>query len=468
MKIAVWHNLNSGGGKRALYDHVRGLIERGHTVQAWCPSTVDQTYLSLSTLCDEHVLPLSLPRPLPWLRRGRSFVAWQQTSQKLSAMDDHCRECASQINAGGFDILFANSCVLFRVTSIAKHVQVPSVLYLQEPFRWLYEALPDSPWALPRANRDVQPVERWLRLAADLIRVHSLRRQVREEIESAAAFNTILVNSLYSRESILRAYGLESKVCYLGVDLNRFAPTDEAIEPFVLGVGALSYEKGPDRAIRALAAVERCKRPELIWVSNFPRPEYERELQTLAARCGVRLTVKVRVSDSELVSLLSRATMLLDTPRLEPFGLAPLEANACGTPVVAIAEGGVRESIQHEQNGLLVNGDAPKELARAIERLIDEPAFAAELRARCVCYVRDKWSMKGAIDRLETALMSLTDGSSARRSASGAKGAGPIDDETFPIQSLNGPCSQISREESTPNGVDSLPKAATELIRSGD
>jgi glycosyltransferase involved in cell wall biosynthesis len=408
MKIAVWHNLNSGGGKRALYDHVRGLIERGHTVEAWCPSTADQTYLPLSTLCDEHILPLSLPRPLPWLRRGRSFIAWQETSQKLSAMDDHCRECASQINAGGFDILFANSCVFLRATSIAKHVQVPSVLYLQEPFRWLYEALPDSPWALPTVNRDLHAIGRWSRFAANLIRVHSMRRQVTEEIRSAAAFDTILVNSLYSRESILRAYGLESKVCYLGVDLNRFAPADEAIEPFVLGVGAGGYHKGLDRAIRALGAIDRHKRPELIWVSNFPNPEYEREMQTFSAGYDVRLTVKVRVTDTELVSLLSRAAMLLYVPRLEPFGLAPLEANACGTPVVAIAEGGIRESIQHEQNGLLVSGDDPTGLARAIERLIEDRDFAGELRGRALRFVRANWSIEGAIDRLEAALFSLS------------------------------------------------------------
>jgi len=35
MKIAVWHNLPSGGGKRALYHHVRGLVERGHRVESW-------------------------------------------------------------------------------------------------------------------------------------------------------------------------------------------------------------------------------------------------------------------------------------------------------------------------------------------------------------------------------------------------------------------------------------------------
>ena len=59
MRIAVWNNLPSGGGKRALYHHVKGLVERGHHVESWCPPTADRTYLPLSELVEEHVVPYS-------------------------------------------------------------------------------------------------------------------------------------------------------------------------------------------------------------------------------------------------------------------------------------------------------------------------------------------------------------------------------------------------------------------------
>jgi hypothetical protein len=61
MKIAVWHNLPSGGSKRALYDHVRGLVTRGHIVEAWCPQTADPNYLPLRGIVREHILPLDWP-----------------------------------------------------------------------------------------------------------------------------------------------------------------------------------------------------------------------------------------------------------------------------------------------------------------------------------------------------------------------------------------------------------------------
>src|SRR3954453_12496542 len=99
MKIAVWHNLPSGGGKRALYQHIAGLVERGHTVEAWCPPTADQTYLPLNELCQENVVPLRSPRK----GRARALRRYWLVSRMLSAMDDHCRECAAQMNQGGFD-----------------------------------------------------------------------------------------------------------------------------------------------------------------------------------------------------------------------------------------------------------------------------------------------------------------------------------------------------------------------------
>src|SRR5437763_1335185 len=86
MKIAVWHNLPSGGGKRALYDHVRGLIERGHTVEAWCPPTADLDFLPLAPMAREHVVDLEWKTPLRWTDE------WQITlriARSLAALDAH-------------------------------------------------------------------------------------------------------------------------------------------------------------------------------------------------------------------------------------------------------------------------------------------------------------------------------------------------------------------------------------------
>src|SRR5262245_12994093 len=117
MRIAVWHNLPSGGGKRALYHHVRGLVGRGHVVDSWCPPTADPTFLPLSELITEKVVPLGGPaeRRLGYLggKLGWFTKPYRTVMTNIRAMDQHCRQCADEINRGNYDLLFANSCVWF-------------------------------------------------------------------------------------------------------------------------------------------------------------------------------------------------------------------------------------------------------------------------------------------------------------------------------------------------------------------
>ena len=403
MRIAIWHNLPSGGGKRALYYHVRGLVERGHTVEAWCPPTADATYLPLRDLISEHVVPFDW-HPVPEHHRAARIMApYRNIVTKLEAMDRHCRLCGDEINRGRYDVLFANSCSLFRVTSIARHVDIPKLLYLQEPYRWLYEAMPELPWpALP-----LPPGGRWTvaylkRFVQNLIQVQGLRVQARAELENARAFDTLLANSLFSRESILRAFGIEAKVCYLGIDTKLFVNLQRPKEAFVVGLGSIVPGKRLEVAITALSRLP-APRPGLVWIANVAIPHHLQRMEQLAHSLGVSFRAAVGIDDKEIVDILNRATALVYVSRLEPFGLAPLEANACGLPVVAIAEGGVRETVFDGVNGLLVDDD-PDAIALAIQRLLDDPAYAARLGATGSEMVYRRWSLAASIDRLELRL----------------------------------------------------------------
>lgn len=413
MKIAIWHNLPSGGGKRALYDQVRGLLARGHTLEAWCPSSADQAYLPLGDLIAEHVLPLALPAPARWNLPARALRPYGEIAGTLAALDAHCRAAAAQINAGGFDLLFANACQLVRAAPIGRYVRGPKLLYLQEPYRWLYEALPLPPWAAP------DPAPQWWRPAAlrarlrDELITRARRIQVREERASAAAFDRLLVNSLYSRESVLRAYGLDATVCYLGVDTLAFAERELPREDYVVGVGALLPEKNIHFVIAALGLLP-APRPRLVWVGNVASAAHLAGLARHADELGVRFEPRVQVSQAELYDLLSRALALAYAPRLEPFGLAPLEAGACGTPVVAVAEAGVRETVIDGVNGLLVP-HAPRAMADAIAQLRADPALARTLGHQGAQLVRERWSLDAAIERLERQLEALCGERKTRR-----------------------------------------------------
>ena len=266
LKIAVWHNLPSGGGKRALYYHVKGLVERGHTVESWCPPTADQTYLPLNELITEHIVPFS------W--KPRNFLgSYYNVVDKIEAMKRHCQECADQINLCGFDLLLANTCMFFGTTSISHYVKIPKLIYLQEPYRFFYEALPQLPWlALDPPQKFWLSPKYLRRFLQDLLIVQGMRVQAREELLNAKAFDTILVNSFFSRESVLRAYGLNAKVCYLGIDPEIFHYQHQDRENFIVGIGAFTHPKNIRFVIESLAKVKE-PRPHLVWVGNSGSPE---------------------------------------------------------------------------------------------------------------------------------------------------------------------------------------------------
>jgi glycosyltransferase involved in cell wall biosynthesis len=399
MKIAVWHNLPSGGGKRALYYHVRGLLERGHTVESWCPTSADQSYLPLGELTTEHVLPLD------WQPRAEKKLAARLTTLQLdpltriAALDRHCRQCAEEIERGGFDLLFANSSLYQSVSSIGRYVRLPKVIYLQEPTREFFEAMPDPLWnALPPAKSYLSPAF-YRAYVQDLIKTQTWRAMLREEVRNAKAFDAMLVNSFYSRESILRAYGLEAKVCYLGVDAEKFFDLNLPRENYVVGLGAFVKLKNVEFALRSLAELSE-PRPRLVWIGNAADPSYLEDMKRLAATLKVDFEPRVKIDDDELVKLLNRAMLMIYSSRLEPFGFAPLEANACGTPVLAVAEGGVRETIVDGINGLLVDSD-PRAMAAAITRLSNDPAYARRLGQAGRQQVLERWSVEASVERLE-------------------------------------------------------------------
>jgi glycosyltransferase involved in cell wall biosynthesis len=220
------------------------------------------------------------------------------------------------------------------------------------------------------------------------------------------AFDRILVNSFFSREGILRAFGINSTVCYLGIDTERFIDQNKQREGFVVCLAALLPNKNIEFLIQSLSKVRSAMRPKLVLIANMVYEPYLAKLRELAAASGVNIDLKQRIDDAELIDILNRARMMLYAPRLEPFGFAPLEANACGVPVVAVAEGGVRETVQDGVNGLLVQHE-PQSMAEAITRLLVDDELHRRLSRSARELVISKWSLQSSVDELERSLKTL-------------------------------------------------------------
>ena len=94
MKIAVWHNLPSGGGKRALYYHVRGLVERGHELACWSLDTAGQSYLPLSEFAPERIVPSEFNHRSRKRFSERWTSSYTEALNRMRAFDEASRRCA--------------------------------------------------------------------------------------------------------------------------------------------------------------------------------------------------------------------------------------------------------------------------------------------------------------------------------------------------------------------------------------
>lgn len=186
-----------------------------------------------------------------------------------------------------------------------------------------------------------------------------------------------------------------------GVDLRTFMPNGPTAPrkgmSRILTVGGLAPHDGVDDLIGALAAVGWT---ELVVAGgpsrSRPAPDANlRRLRELADRLGVahRVTFLGRVPHAEIPPLLRSADVVVCPQWHEPFGIVPIEAMACGVPVVATAVGGLAETVVHGVTGVHVPPREPAALARALRTLLandvrrQEMSFAAEDRAR----VRYDW-----------------------------------------------------------------------------
>jgi D-inositol-3-phosphate glycosyltransferase len=166
-----------------------------------------------------------------------------------------------------------------------------------------------------------------------------------------------------------------------GVDLAQFHPDGRrwrrGRRHRVGVVGRLVERKG---VADAVAAMSRLPDAELVVAGGPPAgaleadPEVAR-LQVVADAHGVtdRVHFVGQVSRRELPALLRSCDTVICVPRYEPFGIVPLEAMACGVPVVASAVGGLKESVVDGGTGLLVPPADPVALACALRSLLEDP-----------------------------------------------------------------------------------------------
>ncbi|SDF63589.1 Glycosyltransferase involved in cell wall bisynthesis [Blastococcus aurantiacus] len=200
----------------------------------------------------------------------------------------------------------------------------------------------------------------------------------------------------------LRRLGLTTdrvSIVPCGVDTSVFTP-DGPMAPRserkrLLVLGRLVERKGQDDAVRALRAVPDA---ELVVVGGPPTDRIDadpevRRLRGIAAEAGVadRLVFAGSVARADVPAWVRSADVVLAVPWYEPFGITPLEAMACGRPVVATAVGGLQDSVADGVTGDLVPPRDPERLGQVLAALLADDARRAAYGAAGVERARDRY-----------------------------------------------------------------------------
>jgi D-inositol-3-phosphate glycosyltransferase len=229
--------------------------------------------------------------------------------------------------------------------------------------------------------------------------------RIRGEDEVVAAADRLVANTADEARQLTELYGARPqrvKTVSPGVDLSVFRPVSPAAPSAAvrrrLGLppdavvlvfaGRIQPLKGPDVVLRAAASLLRvapglADRLVVVFVGGPSGSEVGApgRLSALAASLGVSDYVRYEppCTQPELAEWYRAATMVLVPSHSESFGLVALEAQACGTPVVAAAVGGLRTAVRDGFSGVLVDGHDADVWARALAGLASSPARLAEL-----------------------------------------------------------------------------------------
>jgi glycosyltransferase involved in cell wall biosynthesis len=370
LRVALVHNLSPGGARRAMYEHQLRLGElREFCLQTSTAVTADPRVVPFQSLAERVRPPLRPPL------RHRDLIALVLAWRAL----------AGEVNRSGSDVVLVHPCRFLQAPTALRWFTAPSVYFCHEPRRVDYEQ---------QAAARVNPATRGLYAG-----LHRAERAL--DRSAVAAAGTLLTNSTFTAARVEQAYGRRAQPIPLGVaDIFReAAPARERTH--LLSVGTLIPSKGHDLAIRVAAGTAR--RWPLIVVAPGRRGEEVARLEQLARETGVALEIRLGVSDAELRDLYRGAVATLYLAREEPLGLASMEAQACGSPVVVADEGGLAETMLEGRTGWAVSREDHAAAVRAVDALEDtrlamETSERAREHARAQTWERSTAYVREALE----------------------------------------------------------------------
>jgi glycosyltransferase involved in cell wall biosynthesis len=272
-------------------------------------------------------------------------------------------------NLTGYDLILSSSSAWGK--GIRKPKGATHICYCHSPMRfaWMYEDYMEKEEYGKLIRLVLPAVMGWLK---------------RWDLRTAKSVDHFIANSRTTQKRIKLFYGLDSTVIHPPVDTSYFKPYNSEIKDYFLVVSRLNPYKHVDLAVEAFNELGI----PLYVIGTGPDEKRLRKI----AKPNVRFLG--RLSDDEIVKYYSQCRAYV-LPGEEDFGLTPVEAQACGRPVIAFGSGGALESVVSGQTGLFFDKQETGSLMGAVKKFGTMDFDTAAIRNNALRF--DKGSFKKKI-----------------------------------------------------------------------
>ena len=357
LKVALVHDWLTGmrGGEKAL----ETLCEMFPDAPLW---TLVHVPGSVSEAIEARKIHTSFLQHMPFAKtKYRHYLPLFPLAAEMT-----------QVSAEDADVVISTShAVAKAMVRKNSHRRPLHICYIHTPMRYIWDRFDDY-FGPEQVGHLVSRL--FFKPIAKLLQIYDRRTVDRVDV--------YCTNSRYVAKRIRNLYGREAEVIYGPGDVGNGAAVIRRPEDWYLMVTALVPYKRVDQAMAACASLGR----RLKIVGKGPE---ERKLKNLSRQLRASVEFLGFVSDEELLDYYGRAKALI-FPGVEDFGLVPIEAAAAGCPVIALAKGGVVDSMTAE-TAEFYEGESAAALREAILRFEGREFSEAAMRRRAADFTRQQF-----------------------------------------------------------------------------
>ncbi|MBS3807789.1 MAG: glycosyltransferase [Bacteroidales bacterium] len=245
----------------------------------------------------------------------------------------------------------------------------------------------------------------------------NFKKRIDEEMRIFRSVNAHTLTSQVQKEKLNELYGYDAENIEIippGVNIHTYhVPTEEEKkkptdlpDKYIFCLSRIDTNKGHDLLLHAFDLVRKeIGDIHLVIGGGSPNPKpreksvFEKMKQIIRDKDMDRVHIIGYVPDEKLVQYYQQAEMFVLPSLFEPFGMTSQEAMACGKPVVASKFGGIRNTITHEKNGMLINPEDPNEFAEGMLKILRDESYRDQLGNAANKLIVDHYSWEAMADK---------------------------------------------------------------------